>query len=89
MGKTITPKYRLEMKCQGLHCTPSAWKGRVSEQALEKYIFDYADSLKLKGVNQHISLDLGFIPFPAYAQIVRQKDNQIVATWKAGLFQVF
>ena len=87
MGKSITPTYRLEFNDGKPQM--QAWKGRATDQALERWIYSYAKSLELGGVNQHISLSLGHIPYLYSARIVRQATGEVVATWKAGMFQVW
>ena len=87
MGKSYTPTYRLEFNDGKPQM--QAWKGRATDQALEQWIYSYAKSLELGGVNQHISLSLGHIPYPNKARIVRQSNGEVVAEWKAGLFQVY
>ncbi len=89
MGRTVTPKYRVEMIETGVMPTKMAWKGRATDEALRKYVFAYADSLKAGGVNEHVAKALGFVPFPQEAKIVNQFTNEVVATWKAATFQVF
>ncbi|CAB5221281.1 hypothetical protein UFOVP244_125 [uncultured Caudovirales phage] len=92
MGKSVTPKYRLEIRdCGnrlGSSATPSAWRGRASKKALEDYIDGYHDSLKIGGVNQHVSISLGYIPFVNRAQIVEQKTGLVVAEWVAPTFMM-
>ena len=84
----MTPKYRLEIDdANGTH--NQAWSGKASDGRLRAYVFSYADSLKASGCNSHIAKSLGFIPFPNFARIVRQSDAVIVASWKAGVFQIF
>ena len=89
MGKSFTPKYRLEM--DGV--TPMAWTvkyhGQANEANLRTHVFGYAKSLELGGANQHISKALGHIPYPTGAKIVNQLTGHVVATWKAGMFQVY
>ena len=91
MGRSYTPVYRLEFY-EGRSekgCMVQAWKGKATTQALEQWIYSYAKSLELGGVNQHISISLGHIPYPYSARIVRQATGEVVATWKAGMFQVW
>ena len=91
MGRSYTPVYRLEFYDGRSEkgCMVQAWKGKASAQALEQWVFSYSKSLELGGVNQHISLSLGHIPYPNKARIVRQSNGEVVAEWKAGLFQVY
>ena len=89
MGYTITPKYRIELADRVMQ-NPMAWTGgRATQVNLEKYIFVYAKGLEVGGVNQHIAKALGYVPYPTYARIVRQQDGHVMATWKAGTFQVY
>ena len=91
MGRSYTPVYRLEFY-EGRSekgCMVQAWKGKATTQALEQWVFSYSKSLELGGVNQHISLSLGHIPYLYSARIVRQATGEVVATWKAGMFQVW
>lgn len=77
-------------------CTPAIWRvrkqfnlpgyGRPTEKNLAKYVMDYIDSLKIGGVNQHISKALGQIPVPNWAKIRENGDGRVVATWKAPMF---
>ena len=91
MGRSYTPVYRLEFyegrSEKGYRV--QAWKGKATTQALEQWVFSYSKSLELGGVNQHISLSLGHIPYPYSARIVRQATGEVVTTWKAGMFQVW
>lgn len=87
MGRTTTPQYRLEMNDGTKHV--QAWRGAVSEKRLQDFILSYAKSLELGGVNEHISLSLGRVPYPFSARIVRQRTSEVVAEWKAGMFQVW
>ncbi len=91
MGKSYTPTYRLEFHdgTSEKGYMVQAWKGKATIQALEQWIYSYAKSLELGGVNQHISISLGHIPYPYSARIVRQATGEVVATWKAGMFQVW
>ena len=93
----MTPTYRLEFSESGgslekgiyMRSHRQAWRGRATPKRLQEWVFAYARSLQVGGVNAHISTMLGYVPFPASARIVRQRTGEIVATWKAGLFQVY
>lgn len=63
--------------------------GKPTDANLEKKVFAYAKSLELGGVNEHLSKAAGFIPYPKAARIVNQFTGEVVAEWKAGMFQVF
>lgn len=88
MGKSTTVTYRIEMD----GCTPMQWKrehGRPTDENLAVYVRHYAKSLELGGVNQHVSLALGYVPYPNWAKVIRQSSGKVVAEWKAGAFQVW
>lgn len=87
MGRSYTPTYRLEFHDGSPQV--QAWRGKATAGALEQWVFSYSKSLELGGVNQHISQKLGHIPYPNKARIVRQATGEVVAKWKAGLFQVY
>lgn len=109
MGKSTTPKYRIEMTEQRLvngqprhvpvdsmiwhsrkiNGTASKGYGLPTDTNLEKWIYAYAKSLELGGVNEHISKSEGAIPYPTSAKIVNQFTGEVVAEWKAGMFQVW
>jgi hypothetical protein len=99
MGKSITPTYRIEFTENGsqrpllvtLNNTMRWPKeaGKVSDANLEKYMKVYGKSLEIGGCNEHISKALGHIPYPSAAWVVRQRDNKVVASWKAAMFQVW
>jgi hypothetical protein len=56
MGRTITPKYAVEVK-HGLtiQSTPSAWKGKPTAARLAQWVADYNESLKPGGANAHLT----------------------------------
>lgn len=95
MGKSVTPPYRLEMS----GTTHSAWRvkeqygipgdGQPNDANLMRYLLSFAASLKLGGTNQHISKALGYIPYPTWARIIRQRDGKIMASWIAPAFMVW
>lgn len=79
--------------------TPASWNvksrtnvagyGNPTDKNLEKFISKYGDSLKPGGINQHLSLSHGYIPYPSSAFIKDQTTGEIVATWKAAMFQIW
>ena len=95
MGKIVKPKYRVEMT----GVTPAAWRvkgygqvpgyGKPTDANLEKFVHGYAKSLEIGGVNEHVSKALGHVPYPTSARIVDQDTGAVVASWKAGMFQVW
>jgi hypothetical protein len=95
MGKSITPKYRLEYYDNNRKIMPyiQGWSckehGRPTDKTLEKYLYSLGKSFEIGGVNKHISKSKGFILYPCKGYIIEQKTNQIVATWKAPMFMVW
>jgi hypothetical protein len=93
MGRSITPKYRVEMfrrnpftgdRVSDVEC----WKGRASDTLLESYVLRLERSYKPGEVNGHISASFGYLPAYDAARIVDQKTGQVVATWKSAPFRV-
>jgi hypothetical protein len=97
MGRTTTPKYALEMD----GCTCMAWdgthqlkgsprKGKPTAEKLEAFVMAYAQSLEAGGINEHISRELGHIPYPRWARIrINKPGGEVIAEWKAAPFQVY
>jgi len=91
MGKSITPKYRIEIKDNSLNYLDMplamAWNcGKPTTKKLEEYIYKLIDSYKIGGCNEHISLTLGYMPIPNKARIINQKTGDIVIEWNAPVF---
>jgi hypothetical protein len=87
MGRSIKPKYRIILD----NAPAMGWKGPANDKLLAEWIRAYGKSLEMGGSNVHISLGLGYIPYPNKARIetnVRSYPT-IVATWQAGMFQVW
>jgi hypothetical protein len=95
MGKSYTPKYRLEYYDNHKQLRPNvqAWtvktEGKATDQNLEKYLYGLGKSFEIGGVNEHISKTIGFIPYPSKGKIINQRTNEIVAMWKASMFMVW
>jgi hypothetical protein len=88
MGKSYTPTYRIEFwDCKGVKAQ-QAWRGKATKKALAEWVWAYDDSLKVGGVNFHVSQMLKYIPFVSKAIIVRQADNTIMTAWTMPMFQV-
>ncbi len=87
MGRTTTPTFRVEIDGQRM-----AWdrrNGRPTDANLERFVLVYAKSHEAGGVNEHISKMFGRVPYPTTARIVRQRNGATVASWMAGVFQVW
>src|SRR5690606_31229776 len=61
--------------------------GEPTEESLFQQVKEYADSLKVGGLNYHISKAKGYIPYPVTAKVVRLEGP--VVEWKAAAFQVW
>jgi hypothetical protein len=86
MGRSTTPKYRLETWVNAGRHTPSAWEGRPTEAALRDRVCSLNESFMPGGVNGHVSQAAGEIVQVWMARIVRQSDDRVVAEWKAPPF---
>lgn len=85
MGRSITPKYRVEL-AGNIRVTPMAWQrsyGRPTAANLAKMVQGYNDSYRPGGVNAHISEGMDVPARHDAARIVRQADDVVMAEWKA------
>ena len=89
MGRVYTPKYRLDV--EGV--SAAVWSvrdyGKPTRENLLNWIEKYSRSLEIGGVNQHLSLALGYVPYPAYVAIRDNKTGETITEWKAAMFQVY
>jgi len=83
MGRSTTPKYRLEMKIKGIWQS-QAWEGKPTNLRLAQYRDGYNQSLKKGGANEH----LGTNYWATDARIVRQSTNEIVVNFTAPSFEL-
>jgi len=60
----------------------------VSDDILRDYIFKWVKQWEVGGVNHKAALSMGRIPYPSSASIV-DEDGVVLASWKAGMFQVW
>ena len=88
MGRSITPKYRIETR-GNINISNGAWSGRATSARLEDHVRHLNKSFQGDGANAHLGSDLGYIPYLWSAQIVRQSDGKVVAAWVAATFEVF
>lgn len=81
MGRTITPRYRVELRVPGFHFTPAGWDGkhcgRPSDASLRAYVLAFEASTQPGGINAH----LGPTTIER-ARVVRQSDDTIVARYE-------
>jgi len=87
MGRTTTPKYRIETR-GNIVLTAGAWRGRATSARLEDHVRALNKSFGTGGANAHLGDDLGFVPYISGAEIVRQEDGEVVAAWTAASFEV-
>lgn len=80
MGRTFTPKYRIE--ANGF-LTRSTWQhkyhGRPTAANLAKWAAKNNESTQPGGCNEHVGTDCPITK----ARIVRQSDDVVIAEWEA------
>ena len=81
MGRSITPKYRLETDTRLGHLTPLAWLGPATVERVARYILDLNESFIAGGVN-HVPRERPIIVVAA--RLVEQRTGRIVITWELG-----
>jgi hypothetical protein len=79
MGRSVTPKYRLEVVDQGGYKWQTAWSHRATKQNLETFVTQFNQSV-LEGHNKHLGSD----SIIHTAKLVCQKGQNYGAT----LFEV-
>lgn len=91
MGKTHTPKYRLETREQGKTLMRSymSWYvkeyGTASDKNLELWLRSFNKSLESGGINEHVGINARV----SEAKIVNQKTGVCVAHYQVPMFEVF
>jgi len=87
MGTSLTPTYRVEFRIAGSYWTPSAWNvkrdGRPTDEKLATYVADLEASTREGGCNAHLGATVVF-----GATIVRQSDDEVVASYTGPMFAV-
>ena len=86
MGRSYTPKFRIEYVSVGCGITKACWDGKFygkpTVASLTKHAVGLNDSFKPGGVNEHVSKS-----FPGArvtsARVVRQADGEVIVTWSA------
>lgn len=89
MGKSITPKYRIEEFKIGFWTVSGcmAWRkeyGKPTVENLRKFRDGYNNTMKPGGANAHLSSRDHF----GALRIVRQSDNEVIAFYNPPLFEV-
>jgi hypothetical protein len=90
MGRSYTPKYRVKVTAVGAHLTDFIWNreyGRVGEANLKKFVAAYNESFEPGGCNFHGDGETTVIRITA-AVIIRQSDDEVIATYTAPMFEV-
>lgn len=64
-------------------------RGEPNLDNLWEAVKQSVDSYKPGGLNAHISQSLGYLPYPNSAKIYNLQTGEILASWKAGVFQVW
>jgi hypothetical protein len=88
MGKSVTPKYRIESRDNQGKFAVWAPKVRATPKALAEYMDDYNRSFLPGGVNWHVSKACGVVVYHSSAKLINQSTGEIVASWSASPFQV-
>jgi len=85
MGKTTTPKYRVEIRTN-TSSFPMAWSGPATPKRLEDTVERYNRSFMPGGVNGHVS-DKVIVQIDK-AQLINQATGEVVAEWSAPMFSL-
>jgi hypothetical protein len=93
MGRSITPKYRIDEKNRLGNWYPfAAWdvksNGKVTKASLENYRVALNASYQAGGVNAHIGKAVGYIPHHASLRLVEQKTGRVVCETHMPMFEV-
>ena len=90
MGRSTIPTYVVHYRDQqGLAIV--AWNtktnGRPTESNLERWRKAMNASMKIGGVNEHISRSLGYIPHVSHAEIHNQRTGAVVCAVMMPMFE--
>lgn len=83
MGRSVTPKYRLEVT-KGLGCSAMCWRGKATNARLADWVKAYNASVQPGGCNDHLPGGTGRSAEACEikgAVLIRQKDAVVVATY--------
>lgn len=89
MGRSTTPRYRLELKGTGGTFPPQSWNKRAggpltpTDAELRRWVESFEASTRKGGSNAHLGPTVIWS-----AQVVRQKDGQVIARYSGPLFAV-
>lgn len=65
----------------------NTFRGKDKAAQLEAYVLALVDSMKVGGVNEHVSKNLGYIPVPYKAMLINQVTGRTYE-WNAPAFMV-
>ena len=94
MGKSSTPKYRIELRSNDPKRKWDSYAylvknyGKPTEANAKRFRNDMNASFQGGGTNYHITEGLGYVLHYSDAQIVEQKTGRVVAKYKAPVFEV-
>jgi hypothetical protein len=95
MGRTTTPKYRIEFNDNPFRVTwgnIEGWDCRRNGQPTLANIEKWRDarhaSFKKGQCNDHIPAACRYVPYINHAKIVRQKTKEVVVLFTAPMFEV-
>lgn len=90
MGKTRTPKYRIELKFMGKwdhYPWKSAW-GKPTETVVKAVRDALNESFKAGGLNEHVSKNKGVLVSYSDSRAIEQATGEVVAEYQAPMFEV-
>ena len=92
MGRSVTPKYRVEVSGSGCNMTPFCWNGKQDGRANQKNLDAWRERMNASfqpgGTNWHVSEAFNSVPHISTATLIRQRDDEVVAVSKAPMFEV-
>ena len=93
MGRSITPKYRLELTAwtpNGVENQIMQWKGKgkVTPEKIKDEIWSINLSFQKGYINQHIPKELGYNLHYSNGRVINQFTGDIVAEYKSPMFEI-
>ena len=79
MGKSTIPRYVIKSSA-GIIYTGNR------RPNVEREVMQYIDSMKIGGVNEHLSKAIGYMPIPSSATLIDQIARAVVEVWHAPAF---
>jgi len=75
MGKSLTPKYVVDLFHVGIQSTTAAWRGRATEKRLREYVVSYNESIKPGGINARVGEVFGVLAARATLAVIYTNDS--------------